>query len=181
MLPNQYRDSKYKDKKVSRPPCLYNGNPNRRKDGPYIETGPKCVGIVFTDHDILSRGRYPLSLKTTIRSGLLREVPLYGPLARYVKLRVAHAPGMPGTLSPPPRVSDNDMHHGTWVTHVPWCMPGSLTSGLLWSWWRGKHSRHSWRMRNSQFYVSSKRPMACMFQGLSSYWYISCVYISKLT
>ena len=28
-----------------------------------------------------------------------------GPRARYVTLRVAHAPGMPGTLSPPPRFS----------------------------------------------------------------------------
>ena len=26
----------------------------------------------------------------------------YGPLVRYVKLRVVHAPGMPGTFSPPP-------------------------------------------------------------------------------
>ena len=43
----------------------------------------------------------------------------HGPLARYVKLRVAHAPGMPGTFSPPPRVIDPDMHHGTCVTHVP--------------------------------------------------------------
>ena len=34
-----------------------------------------------------------------------------GPLARYVKLRVAYAPGMSGTFSPPPRVSDPDMHH----------------------------------------------------------------------
>ena len=25
--------------------------------------------------------------------------------------------------------------------------------------WRGKRSRHSWRMRNPQFYVSGKRPM----------------------
>ena len=43
----------------------------------------------------------------------------YGPLAGYAKLRVAHAPGMPGTFSPPARVSDPDMHHGTCVTHVP--------------------------------------------------------------
>ena len=49
-----------------------------------------------------------------------------GPLSRYVKLRVAHVPGMLGKFSPPPRVSDPDMHHGTCVTHVPWCMPGSL-------------------------------------------------------
>ena len=46
-----------------------------------------------------------------------------GLLARYVKLRVVHAPGMPGMFSSPPRVSDPDMYHGTCVTHVPWCMP----------------------------------------------------------
>ena len=40
---------------------------------------------------------------------------------------------MPGTLSPPRRVSDPDMHHGTCMTHVPWWMLGSLTSGFLWS------------------------------------------------
>ena len=83
----------------------------------------------------------------------------YGPLARYVKLRVAHAPGMPGTFSPPPRASDPDMHHGTCMTHVPWCMSGSLTHGFLWSRWRGNRSRHSRRMRNLQFYVSGKRPI----------------------
>ena len=63
---------------------------------------------------------------------------LHGPLARYVILRVAHAPGMPGKFSPPPRFSDPDMHHGTCVTHVPWCMSGSLTSSFLWSRPRGK-------------------------------------------
>ena len=39
---------------------------------------------------------------------------------------------------PPPLVSDPDMHHDTCVTHVPWCIPGSLTSCFLWSRWRGK-------------------------------------------
>ena len=39
----------------------------------------------------------------------------HGPLSRYVKLRVAHAPGMPRTFSPPPRVSYPDMHQGTCV------------------------------------------------------------------
>ena len=28
-----------------------------------------------------------------------------------------------------PRVSDPDMHHGTCVTHVSWCISGSLTRG----------------------------------------------------
>ena len=54
------------------------------------------------------------------------------------KIAGAHAPGMPGTFSPSPQVNDPDMHHGTCVTHVPWCMPGSLTSGLLWNRRRGK-------------------------------------------
>ena len=31
-----------------------------------------------------------------------QELNDHGPLTRYVKLRVAHAPGMPGTFSPPP-------------------------------------------------------------------------------
>ena len=82
----------------------------------------------------------------------------HGPLPRYVNLRVAHAPGMPGTFSPPSRFSDPDMHHGTCVTHMPWCMSGSLTSDFLGSRWRGKHSRHSRPMRNPQFCVSCKRP-----------------------
>ena len=83
----------------------------------------------------------------------------HGPHTRYAILSFAHAPGMQGTFSPPLRVSDPDMHHGMWMTHVPWCMLGSLTSGFLWSRWRGKRSRHSRRMRNPQFWVSVKRPM----------------------
>ena len=51
--------------------------------------------------------------------------------------------------------SDPDMHHGTCVTHVPWCMSGSLTLGG-----GGKRSRHSRRMRNPLFHVSGKRPIA---------------------
>ena len=74
--------------------------------------------------------------------------------------KIAHAPGMPGTFSPWPRVSDPDMYHGTCVTHVPWYMPGSLTSGFLWSRWRRIRSRHSRRMCNPQFYVCGKRPIA---------------------
>ena len=35
----------------------------------------------------------------------------------------------------------------------------SLTSGILWSRWRGKRSRHSRRMRNPQFCVSGRQPI----------------------
>ena len=81
----------------------------------------------------------------------------HGTLDRYVNLQVAHAPGISATFSPPPWVSDPDMHQGTCVTHVLCCMPGSLTSGFLWNRWRGKRSRHSRRLRNPRFYVSGKR------------------------
>ena len=40
---------------------------------------------------------------------------IHGPLTSYANLRVAHAPGIPGTCSPPQRVSDPDMHYGTCV------------------------------------------------------------------
>ena len=58
-------------------------------------------------------------------------------------------------------VSDPGMHHGTCITHVPWCMSGSANP----RWW-GKHSRHSRRMRNPQYHVSGKRPNVC---AISSY------------
>ena len=34
-----------------------------------------------------------------------------------------------GGLQRKPLVKDPGMHHGTCVTHVPWCMPGSLARG----------------------------------------------------
>ena len=43
----------------------------------------------------------------------ITRVLYFGPRVRYVKLWVAHAPGTLGTFSPPPRVSDPDIHHGT--------------------------------------------------------------------
>ena len=86
----------------------------------------------------------------------------HGPLTRYVELRVAHAPGMPGTFS---------RHRGlaipTCDTHVPWRIEGSLTSDFVWSRWLGKRSRHSRRMRNPQFYVSGKRPMETFVASLT--------------
>ena len=87
-------------------------------------------------------------------------------LTRYVKLRVAHAPGMPGTfprhrgLAIPPCITTH-----AWRTCCD-TLPGSFTSGSLWSGWREKRSRHSRRMRNLQFYVSGKRPIIWISDGL---------------
>ena len=83
----------------------------------------------------------------------------HGPLARYVKWQVAHALGMPGTFSPPPRVSDPDMHHGTCVTHLPRYMPGLLTRGFLWSRWRGIRFSAFPAHARPAIFLSGKRPM----------------------
>ena len=48
------------------------------------------------------------------------------------KIMGVHAPGMPETFPRHLWLSDPGIHHGTCVTHVPWCMPRSLTSSVLW-------------------------------------------------
>ena len=54
----------------------------------------------------------------------------HGPLTRYVILRVAHGLSfLRHRLQRKPLCSDPGMHHGTCVTHVSWCMSGSLTRG----------------------------------------------------
>ena len=79
---------------------------------------------------------------------------------------------------PSPRVSDTDMHHGTCVTHVPWCIPGSLTSGFLWSRWRGKRSWHSRRRSNLRIYVSGKRPMELARIGTARFYRVSKTHLA---
>ena len=81
----------------------------------------------------------------------------HGRLARYVKLWVAHAPGMPGTLFPRP-TSKGNVRDARAMMHV----------GIAKLRWRGKRSRHSRRMRNPLFYVYGKRPMT--YYIISSRW-----------
>ena len=79
----------------------------------------------------------PLHNPDGYRLGLCKETmkeSSNGPVTRYVKLWVAHAPGMPGTfprhlIQRKPLVSDPGMYHATCVTHMSWCMPGSLIRG----------------------------------------------------
>ena len=59
-----------------------------------------------------------------------------GPVTRCVKWQVARAlrrvcrERFPQhQLRRKPLVSDPGMHHSMWVTHLPWCMSGSLTRG----------------------------------------------------
>ena len=105
---------------------------------------------------------------------ILSSIRKHGPPARYAKLRVVHAPGMPGPFFAPPWVRDPDMHHGTCVTQVPWSMPGSLNGVFPWSRWRGKHSRHSQRIHNPCMYLIRepwvKIPTQYLLIGLWELW-----------
>ena len=90
-------------------------------------------------------------------------------------MRVAHAQGMPGTFSPPPAVRDLD--HGTCVTHVPWCMPGSLISGFRWSPWRGNVPGIPSACATCNFAYLVRGPWQLMTQGIifQVYWPSSSV------
>ena len=84
-----------------------------------------CGSASFKSFKVEDNGRFIIPVHimatddvATQRAGAavvmaLTYVSRNGPLTRYSKLRVAHAPGMPGTFSPPPGVSDPDMHHST--------------------------------------------------------------------
>ena len=88
--------------------------------------------IILFAHDYLSWNWCSALIWYRERTGMCsKEVPFrnsgavvpHGPLTRYVKLRVAHTQGMPGTFSLPhhqrkPLVTDPGMHHGKCVTHV---------------------------------------------------------------
>ena len=95
---------------------------------------------------------------------LTRHIKVSWASCQIRKIALCECTGNAGKVLPPPRVSHPGMHRGTCVTaitavqHVPWCMPGSLTNGFLWSRWRGKRSRHSRCMRNPQFNVSGQNP-----------------------
>ena len=68
-----------------------------------------------------------------------------------------------------PLVSDHCMmHHGTCVTHVPWCMLGSQT-------------RHSRRTRNLQVNVSGKRPMDKSVNSASHFRWVTQQLVKKMT
>ena len=83
----------------------------------------------------------------------------HGPLTRYVKLRVAHAPGMPGTFPLPPTSKETASlrpRRASWhVCHTRVVMHIGIANQR----WQGKGSRHFRRMRNPRLYISGKRLM----------------------
>ena len=80
-----------------------------------------------------------------------------GPHTRYVKLRVAHAPGMPGTFFPPPILKETASYRSQPASRHVRDARAVMYVGIANLRCRGKRSRHSQRMHNPQFYVSGKR------------------------
>ena len=92
------------------------------------------VIVMCNKHSNYIRSYNPFLLAILWKSNKSDENILYQWASCQIrKIAGTHAPGMLGTFSPSPQVSDPDMNHGTCVTHVPWCMPRSLTSGFLWN------------------------------------------------
>ena len=89
------------------------------------------------------------------------HTPLTVPWASYQIQKIAGCAcaGNAGNVFPrrrfkrKPLVSDPGMHHGTCVTHVPWCMSGSLTCG------DGENVPGIPGACAPQFCVSGKRPI----------------------
>ena len=92
----------------------------------------------------------------------------HGPLTRYVKLRVAHAPGMPGTFSPDAEFKGKrELAIPACITARAWrtcrdacrdCLPAVA----------GKCSRHSRRMRTRNFTYLARGPCWCNWDGTYS-------------
>ena len=101
-----------------------------------------CIlGLVFRYSElVVLNGHFPTTEQTP---KLTRRCALWlwyrrkcQPLAscQIRKIAGCTCAGNAGTFFPPPtskepQLSDPGMHHGTCVTHVPWCMLGSLTRG----------------------------------------------------
>ena len=110
------------------------------------------VGLLIHDHGCNSMDAIPV-----IFPNLWREILAWAYQMR--KNAGCACAGNAGNVFPHRRlqrkqlVSDPGMHHGTCVTHVLWCMSGSLTSG------DGKMFSAFPAHAHPHFYVSDNRPI----------------------
>ena len=83
----------------------------------------------------------------------------HGPLAKYVKLRVAHPPWTSGTFSPSPISKETACWRSRHAPRHVRPARAVMHVGIVNPRWRGIRSRHSRRMRNPQIYISGMRPI----------------------
>ena len=117
----------------------------------------KCMSVLL----LIMRVRWnPRYLATSLAARITSR--LYGPLARYVKLRIAHAPEMPGTFSLSPTSNEKTSKRSRHASRHVRDARAVMHVGIANPRWRGKRSQNSRCMRNPQFYVSGKRSMYVM-------------------
>ena len=135
------------------------GKENRHGDVPCFYS---CVQVFCVFRMPLSKATWIKLAKLATSTHQRAHQVINGPLNRYAKLPVAHALGMPWTFSPSPiskqSASSRSRHASRRVCHAR----AVIHVGIANARWRKKRSRHSWRMRSTQFGVSGKKPMRLM-------------------
>ena len=124
--------------------------------------GDVCGTVASTN--IIIKGPGKFTMKDKDKSITPKQItanlePYHGPLARYVRLRVAHATGMPGSFSLPRTSKENASKRSWYASRHVLHVRAVMHAGIADPWRRGKRSRHSRRMRNAQFFVYGKRPI----------------------
>ena len=91
---------------------------------------------------------------TCLMSIELWDFKYHGPLTRYVKLRVAHASGMPGTFPPAAEFKGNR------ELAIPVCITArAMHVRIAYPRWRGKRSRYSRRIRTRNLRYLARGPL----------------------
>ena len=123
-------------------------------------TNPRLSGVLYDHYKLISA-----AIEGRVAGGMAPDgfliMHIDGLWASYQIRKIAGCAcaGNTGNVFPHRRLqrkplgSDPDMHHGTCVTHMPWCMSGSLTRGA------GKTVKAFPEHAHPQFFVSGKRPM----------------------
>ena len=86
-------------------------------------------------------------------------IQCHGPLSRYVKLRVVHAPG---TFSPQPTSKDTTNQRSRHASRHVREARAVMHVGIANPRWQVKRSRYSRLVRKPQFHLSGKRLVRCL-------------------
>ena len=113
-----------------------------------VKCGPSCPGLNVLTSSLVCW--LDATVDSATRSGPF--IKFNWPVTRYVKLWVAHAPGMSGTFSRPDCKGNSQLAIPAYNTaRASHCIANPR--------WLGKRSQYFQRVRHLQFYVSGKRPM----------------------
>ena len=100
-------------------------------------SNPQCYGWTISSPRVFRGQEFYglLQYKISTQNSSWTQMFLHGASYQIRKIAGCACAGNAGNVFPrrrfqrKPLVSDPGMHHGTCVTHVPWCMSGSLACG----------------------------------------------------